>query len=73
MPLIFWYDKVHIAKRKYYLDVIFDKGFYDENKQVYQKTISFVEDSFGCFMRKAIRRKPQRFEELSAFIYWDSM
>jgi len=59
MPLIFWYDKVHIAKRSYYLDVIFNKkGFYDEKKNIYLKTTSFVEDSFGSFMRKAIRRNP---------------
>ena len=30
MPLIFWYDKVHIAKREYYMQVIFnEQGFYD--------------------------------------------
>lgn len=24
MPLYFWYDKIHIASRRYYLDVIFN-------------------------------------------------
>jgi hypothetical protein len=29
MPLIFWYDKVHVARKQYYLDVIFNRhGFY---------------------------------------------
>lgn len=28
MPLMFWYDKVHIARKSYYLDVIFDPNGY---------------------------------------------
>ena len=24
MPLLFWYDKVHVARKSYYLDVIFN-------------------------------------------------
>jgi hypothetical protein len=30
MPLMFWYDKVHVARKSYYLDVIFNPhGFLD--------------------------------------------
>ncbi len=30
MPLLFWYDKVHIARKSYYLNVVFHPyGFYD--------------------------------------------
>ncbi len=62
MPLIFWYDKVHIAKRDYYLDVIFnEKGFYDEVKKTRLKTVSFVEDSFGCSYRRSIQSRPAKF------------
>lgn len=73
MPLLFWYDKVHVARRSYYLDVIFNPhGFLDEISQAYIKTATFVEDSFGCFTRKSIRHRPPKFDELSAFILWDS-
>lgn len=42
MPLNFWYDKVHIASRKYYLDVIFhEEGHYDPNRGKKMKTLSF--------------------------------
>lgn len=63
IPLIFWYDKVHIARKSFYLEVIFnEKGFYDEIKKTYLKTVSFVEDSFGTSTMKNIRNKPQKFE-----------
>jgi hypothetical protein len=62
IPLIFWYDKVHIARRSFYLEVIFNKkGFYDEIKKTYFKTISFVEDSFGTSVMKNIRNRPSKF------------
>lgn len=74
MPLLFWYDKVHVARRSYYLEIIFNsEGFLDEVTKNYIKTVSFVEDSFGCFTRKNIRHRPSKFEELSAFIFWDSL
>jgi effector-binding domain-containing protein len=59
MPLIFWYDKIHVAKKSYYLELIFNKkGYYDELKKSYQKTVSFVEDSYGTATMKAIRNRP---------------
>jgi hypothetical protein len=59
MPLLFWYDKVHIARKSYYIEVIFNKkGFYNEITKSYQKTLSFVEDSYGTATRKAIRARP---------------
>lgn len=63
MPLLFWYDKVHVARKSYYLDVIFSpQGLYNEHSKTYIKTVSFVEDSFGTVMRKSIRRNPEKFE-----------
>jgi hypothetical protein len=30
MPLLFWYDKVHVARKSYYLETIFHPiGFFD--------------------------------------------
>lgn len=74
MPLLFWYDKVHIARKSYYLDVIFDpNGYLDEITQLRHKTVSFVEDSFGTTTRRGIRNRPSKFEELNAFIFWDGL
>lgn len=74
MPLLFWYDKVHIARRSYYLDVIFHPhGFYDEVKKSWQKTVSFVEDSYGTVTKKNIRKRPEKIDEVGAFILWDSL
>jgi hypothetical protein len=73
MPLLFWYDKVHIARKSYYLDTIFNpKGFQDEIKNIWMKTVSFVEDSYGTVARKAIRKHPHQLDTLAAFILWDS-
>lgn len=52
MPLNFWYDKLHIASRKYYLEVVFnEKGNYDPNRGKNMKTVTFVEDTFGHCMK----------------------
>jgi hypothetical protein len=52
---------VHIAKKSYYLDVIFNpKGFHDQIKNIWMKTVSFVEDSFGTVARKTIRKYPEK-------------
>ena len=62
MPLLFWYDKVHIARKSYYLEVIFDpNGYLDEVTQLRHKTVSFVEDSFGTTTRRGIRNRPTKF------------
>ena len=55
LPLNFWYDKVHIASRKFYLDVVFNpKGNYDPNRGKNMKTVTFVEDTFGHCMKWTI-------------------
>ena len=55
LPMNFWYDKVHIARKDYYLNVIFDKkGNYDPHLGKLQKTVSFVEDTFGHCVKWSI-------------------
>ena len=55
MPLYFWYDKVHIASRKYYLETVFvEDGYYDETLKKWLKTVNFVEDTFGHYMKRKI-------------------
>ena len=59
MPLYFWYDKVHIASRQYYLDVIFrENGYYDKILGKHLKTKNFVEDTFGHYMKRKIEADP---------------
>lgn len=61
MPLNFWYDKVHIASRKFYLDIVFhNEGHYDPNRGKNMKTISFPEDTFGHCMKYTISHQPEK-------------
>ena len=63
IPLLFWYDKVHIAKREYYLEVVFSKkGILEVATGTHHKTQSFVEDSFGTIMERNIQQQPSLFE-----------
>ena len=72
MPLVFWYDKVHIARKSYYLDMIFSpKGVMDLTTGHRNRTQSFVEDSFGTIMQRNIEAHPKMFEDMAAYIYWD--
>lgn len=61
VPLNFWYDKVHIASRKYYLEVIFhEEGHFDPNRGKNMKTISFPEDTFAHCMKFTINKSPEK-------------
>lgn len=72
VPLNFWYDKVHIASRRFYLDVIFnEEGHFDPNRGKNMKTISFPEDTFGHCMKYCINEKPEKLLEYGAYILWD--
>ena len=72
LPMNFWYDKVHIARRDYYLEVIFNKwGNYDPHLGKNQKTVSFVEDTFGHCMKWSIEEDPKKIFEYGAYLVWN--
>lgn len=67
IPLLFWYDKPHVADRLHYLSVVFgldgqgkwnpSEDFKTRKKQHLVKKGDFIEDTFGGYMLNDIKNK----------------
>ena len=70
IPLLFWYDRTHIANVDYYNNFVFGKKHQIPNSNYKIKVNNFIEDSFGTFVRQDISARGfDGFLDYNCFMY----